>query len=54
MIYKIEASSQAAGLELVDPMDREAETPKQASDGSAVGSAPQGDYVDLTAGKNLG
>jgi hypothetical protein len=53
MILEVQASSRAAALELVDPVNREPKTLEQAPHGSAVGSAPEGDRADFAGGENL-
>jgi hypothetical protein len=54
MIHEIQTSSRAAGLKLVDPVNWEPKALEQASYGSTVGSAPEGDGVDFAGGENPG
>jgi len=51
VIHEVQASSRAAGLKLIDQVNRHPETLEQAPHGAAVGSAPQGDGVDVAAGE---
>src|SRR5579863_6415983 len=54
MVDKIQASRRSAGLELIDPMNREPKALEQGPYCAAVGSAPQRDRVDVAAGENPG